>query len=90
MKWRYRYLERLFTSLTDFKFATRSVSPRLRRVRARGKRAHGHANISFFITASNFRKAFALAKDQLDEMSQFRTDVQTAYDQMSGTDQTAL
>jgi hypothetical protein len=42
------------------------------------------------ITASNFRKAFALAKDQLDEMSQFRTDVQTAYDKISGTDQTAL
>ena len=42
------------------------------------------------IAASNFRKAFALAKDQHDAMSQFKTDLQTAYDKLSGTDRTAL
>lgn len=42
------------------------------------------------IGSSNFRKAFALAKDQQDAMTQFRKDVQTAFDSMSDIDQTAL
>ena len=42
------------------------------------------------VRASSFRKAFALAKDQQDEMTKFKIDVQTAYDKLSGTDQTAL
>jgi hypothetical protein len=42
------------------------------------------------VRASSFRKAFALAKDQQDEMTKFKIDVQTAYDKLSGADQTAL
>ena len=52
-------------------------------------------NISVFakphIASSVFRKAFALANDdQQDRMAQFRTDVQSAYENISAIDRTAL